>query len=163
MFSKKIIEELKNNISNIESSFHALKRDLPKELLEDISEFKTNVRKELNDYIEKRLFELKREMTDEYYNVLNKLIEFNKTLFMSNDKKRNIVDDLEQFLLQQKWDKEKNRNGEKILNKGAEIIDRRKKLYDEILAKERQNEKPERINLLKAKLEAYDSILKEIK
>ena len=160
MFNKKEIEESKKEIANLQAEMYALKRNLSKELSDEISEFKSSIRKDVDSLIEDGLFGIRRDMTDEYYNVLNKLLEFNKTIYMTADKKKNIVDDLEQFLLNQKWDKERNEKGNKIINKGAAIIKARQELYEEILRRERQNEKPEKISLLKAKLEGIDEVVR---
>ena len=135
------IQTLKDNVSH-------LKDDIKSEVLID-----------LKQYVDSRLLDYKKQMMDEYYIVLNKLIEFNKTLFMNNNQKSNLINDLENFLLKQKWDKEEKEVGNKIVNKGQEIIKKRKELWDKMLKEEKLGND---IDNLKIKVETYDEVIRGV-
>jgi len=155
-------KEILQEISNLNSKFTKAITDI-QTVKDNVSHMKDDIKSEvlidLKQYVDSRLLDYKKQMMDEYYNVLNKLIEFNKTLFMNNNQKSNLVNDLENFLLKQKWDKEEKEVGNKIVNKGQEIIKKRKELWDEMLKEEKLGNDVEK---LKIKIEAYDEIIKGV-
>jgi len=71
----------------------------------------------------------------------------------------NLKSSLLQPFLQNKWAKDKEQKGQKILNKGVAIIEARDKLHDEILVKERSGAD---VSKEKIQLETMDKILSEI-
>ena len=78
---------------------------------------------------------------------------------MTTSQKSHLIDDLENFLLKQKWDKEEKEVGNKIINKGQEIIKKRKELWDFMLKEEKLGNDVEK---LKIKIEAYDEVIRGI-
>jgi len=129
--------------------------DVLKKIQLDISD----VRKDMKLYIDECFLKLKSDMKDEYYIILNKLIEFNKNLFMTNTQKSSLIDELEDMILRSKWDKEEKILGDKIINKGQEIIKKRNELNDKMMQDERQGKD---IKDLKLIISIYDDIIRSV-
>ena len=155
-------KEILQEISNLNSKFTKAITDIQTvkdNVLHMKDDIKSEVLIDLKQYVDSRLLDYKKQMMDEYYIVLNKLIEFNKTLFMNNNQKSNLINDLENFLLKQKWDKEEKEVGNKIVNKGQEIIKKRKELWDKMLKEEKLGND---IDNLKIKVETYDEVIRGV-
>jgi len=155
-------KEILQEISNLNSKFTKVITDI-QTVKDNVSHLKDDIKSsvliDLKQYVDSRLLDYKKQMMDEYYIVLNKLIEFNKTLFMNNNQKSNLINDLENFLLKQKWDKEEKEVGNKIVNKGQEIIKKRKELWDKMLKEEKLGND---IDNLKIKVETYDEVIRGV-
>jgi len=136
-----------------------------RELLEKISTASERLEDKSNDLTNKI-----EPLVSGYKSICEKVLNFNRDLFIEDMFFNSKHDSQKQFddfkaktlqpLLEAKWEQDKIKQGEKVLNKGAEIINERNRLHGEILVKERQGENVEK---LKEQLKAFDWIVEEIK
>ncbi len=117
---------------------------------------------------ERRLIEFHKEITERYFETLDKIFRFNKEISLidtlarqTNDKDFALLKSaFMQPVLQARWDDKRKKDGAKILSKGEEIILKQKELHKEILEKEKAGEN---VALLREQLKAYNQILEMIK
>lgn len=118
--------------------------------------------------LEKRLLEFHNEVTGRYFDTLEKIFRSNKEISLINALAKQLDDkdfarlkaELMQPLLQARWAEEKRINGQQIVNQGEKVIDRRNKLHDEIIEREKSGED---VKMLKERIQELDWIIKGIK
>jgi hypothetical protein len=149
-------DELRERIEILEDANRVLKQEVE------------NTLQKANNELERRLIEFHGEVTERYFDTLEKIFRLNKEISLINTLAGQVKDkdfaDLKaqmlQPLLEARWkDKEKS-DGEKIVNKGQHIILERKKLHDEMLLEEKQGKD---VKDKKEQLKAFDKILEMIK
>ena len=79
---------------------------------------------------------------------------------VKNEDLSNLKALLTQPLLEKKWAKQKQEDGQKIVNKGIQVIEKRNALHNEILKLEREGRN---VDLAKEQLKAYDEIIEMIR
>ena len=150
----KNVSEIFDKIKSLEKSFERHK--------EYIYEFQETLMKDNKNDIENRMIDFKKEYYEKYYQTLADIFNFTRVMLL--DTKDNRLNGLKAEMLrpyiEQKHKQEKNELGEILLNKGAEIIDKRKQLWDEMLLAEKRGEDTEKMC---AELKGFDWILERIK
>lgn len=168
MFNDKRIKYLEGRVLQLEGNVSELQKEM--------KEFKKSCRSEVdfqfdrvNDKIEDVTAKIA-PMVSGYHTICEKIINFNRDLFIKDFFQTSTGGLQKQFdefksktlqpLLEAKWENERNANGYKIVNKGAEVIKERDRLHNDILANERIG-----IDMSKEReqLKAWDCILEMIK
>jgi len=157
MFFNKSIKE---DISKLENKFDNTKTELR-------NEFNLIIGKLEND-IEKKLIEFHKEITERYFETLEKIFRLNKEISLINTLAGQVKDkdfaDLKaqmmQPLLEARWAEKRKEDGQKIINNGEKIILQRQALHNEMLLMEKKGQD---ISKMKEQLKVYDAILEEIK
>lgn len=169
---EKEISIIKDTISGIVKDLSNIKIPDIKSEIEKINSniltWKKEFKREILNSVESRLNVFNQEQTTKYYDILAKLIEFNKGFLVGKDTLKPVSKEeydkikakFEKELLEAKWANKELQDGKKVAEKGRVVILKRKELYDELLRRERENKDTKEV---KTKLEAYDDILKEIK
>jgi hypothetical protein len=143
------IVNIVNDIKALHSGFDILKKEL---------------NFDINRIIEEKTIEYRQWINQEYYNLISGVILAVKSFIVKNPESDKELEELrkklEQKALEEKWRREKELNGEKIINKGVQIIEKRHNLHQDILAREKRGENVEK---LKEQLKAYDEILEMVK
>lgn len=147
-------DALKKNSSDV------AKLQAEKETLEARVELlKQSVSIEISNFIDKKICEYQKWVNQEYYDVVAKIISV-----IANDRNnaelKAIQGQLEQKTLEEKWRKEKERQGNAIVNKGVAIIEKREILHNEIIEREKRGEN---VDKLKERLKAFQEIVEMIK
>ena len=162
MFNRKKVTMLKMSIDN-------LIHDCARLSIEQISlkgsfnDFQNQIERLKIDN-ERTLVEFHKEITDKYFDTLEKILRVHTEssivtalAHQINEKDlNNLKSSLMQPFLEAKWASDKNERGQKIVNQGVAIIEERKRLHDEILLSERQGLNVEKE---KERLVAFDWIL----
>lgn len=155
------IREQKDEISKIKTQL--LSAQLLNKAYLDIIERETAKRDEQIKGIAAKLD----AVAGQYYETVQKILEFNKEVFIKEVFLSGVKDkEFENFraglvkpLLENKWAAEKNGNGAKIINKGVAVIEERDRLHAEILVKERQGEN---VEALKEQMKAFEWIVAQV-
>ncbi len=115
---------------------------------------------------DKKMLDFKKDINEEYYKALQKIFEFNKKILeqapvkVTDEDIEKLRKDLSQKLLEAKWAKQKAEDGGEIVNRGVDIINRRKELHEEMLRKEKRGGN---IEGLKEQIKAFDWIIERVK
>lgn len=167
MFNKRLQGELRTKQKVIDERLDTNDKDIIKlrdsidkklELFRfDLTKFENAFRKEILD-----------EITTKFFDTLDKIFRTSKEISListlanqvNGKDMANLRSQLLQPILEARWREEKNKKGERIINKGAEIIEKRDKLHKDIIDKERRGE---RVDNLKIKLEIYNEIVGGLK
>lgn len=122
----------------------------------------------LKNEIEKRLIEFHKEITDKYFETLEKILRVNSEssliTALAHQVNQKDLSNLRSVLLkpflEEKWKNEEIQKGfdvdKKLTTLGQQLIKMRKNLYDEMLIKEREGED---INEIKGKVEILNYII----
>jgi hypothetical protein len=166
MFLKAIKERIKEVITNIDgferrlSTFNERVVDLENRPQVDIQKF--------NNDIEKKLVEFHREITTRYFDTLEKILRVHTessiiTALAHNIDQRsldNLKSSLLQPFLEAKWKNDREKDGERIINSGEDIIKTRDDLHKQMLGMEKQGQD---ISKIKIQVETYNEIIGRIK
>ncbi len=123
--------------------------------------------KQFENNMEARLIEFHKEITNKYFEALEKIFRLNKEVSLINTlanqvSKKDITAlnaGLMQPILAARWKEQEEHNGEKIMNKGERVIDKRKSLHEDILMKEKRGID---VKDLKQQLVSLDWVIKEL-
>lgn|SRR3990167_2338586 len=162
MFYKKEIKELTEKLEKLNKDFSQIvKQNM---LLDDEIRKTQNDMERLKIDNERALVEFHKEITDRYFDTLEKILRVHTEssivtalAHQINEKDlNNLKSSLMQPFLEAKWSSDKADRGQKIVNQGVAIIEERKRLHDEMLTSERQG-----LNVDKEKeqIKAFDWIL----
>ncbi len=181
MFDKKLKEEVKRideNLKTLTSSFNnSVKKandyvdneiEYKKKLERDISNKLEDIRREINNKVDDKLLKFHKEISVKYFQSINDIFKWNKEISLIGKLSGQITDKesakLRESLLEpslrEKWDEEEKAKGNKIVNKGQEVIKKRKALWERMLDMEKQGKDIVNIN---EQIKAYDDILEMIK
>lgn len=171
--ARKSIEELSKKLAEQNSDIDGLRtlilesdsrngnalEDFKKIIMSRLADFEANIelinqREKLNsDFLKKEISEV---------------VSFNRDLFIKDflfNTTKDIKKEFDAFkakilqpLLEAKWEYEKAKQGSAVISRGAEIIEERNKLYEDILTKERSGKDVEKE---KIQLATIDKIIKE--
>ena len=156
--------ELTSLIMSVNQDIHKNIISIAKQCVDDVAEVKY-VEKEIlgkiKTHIEDKLSLYTEELNQMHYNSISHIIDFNRK---SNGNGKidtsKLDEDLKKKTLQLKWQRDKHDKGEKLLSKGAAIIEKRDRLHEEFLRLEREKKPTDRISVI---LGVYNEILKDIK
>lgn len=122
------------------------------------------LKKKLAIDTEERLVQFHKEISDRYFNSLENIFRFNKEVGLIDKlcgsvKDKDFADlkaQLMQPLLESRWKEKEIVDGQRILNKGQEVIQKKNALHNEIIQLEKQGKD---VAALKHKLIAYNEVM----
>jgi len=166
MFNRKLKKELKDEIYFLNEKIGSCNLNT-KEARNEIDVKLEKFRIELDKFESNFRKEIIKEIAEKFFDTLEKIFRTNKEISLisalanqvNGKDMASLRSQLLQPFLDARWRDDKNKKGEEIINKGGKIIEYRQKLYDEILKKEREGEREEKLNLLRAKLETLDEVI----
>lgn len=115
------------------------------------------------------MLEFRKLMVDKYFDTLEKIFRSNREISLISSLAKNTNGDdfkhlraeLMQPLLEARWKHNKKELGEKVEKTwGIKLVERRQALHDQMLQMEKQNQPPEKVRLMKAKIEELDTIIR---
>jgi len=147
-----VIRDMSNIEEGIDKKLDKFKLDLDK--------FESNFRKEII-----------KEIAEKFFDTLDKIFRTTKEISLISTLASNVNNgdyarlrsELLRPFLEARQREEKIKKGEAIVNKGVAIIEKRRELHNEYIVRERQGEKPEKLNVLKAKIEMLDEVIGGLK
>jgi len=168
MFNKQIKElehrmlDLINNIiknADLQSKANTKYIDSTNQRMLDLEKsFDYKTGEEWKNILESRLIEFKKEIQDKYYVAMADIFNFNRVMLLESSDKQ--LSDLKAKMLEpyikQKLEKEKEEMGQRVLNRGVEIVDKRNEFHEALIKDEKAGKD---ISILKAQLEVFDWII----
>lgn len=154
---KDIEEQHEKNIVKMESQIdYGIKANI-----ENSNIHLKRIEDKLRNDFEIKFIEASREMDRKYMEAIDRVFSLNRDLsLMSVLGSKVNKEELTQPLLEMKWAKNKEIEGEKIVSSGVKVIEKRKSLYDEVLQIEKSGGD---VSRLKEQLKSFDWILEVIK
>ena len=151
--------ELKERVVRLENKFDVVKQELR-------NEFDLTVGQLEND-TDKKLIEFHKEVTERYFETLEKIFRLNKEISLINTLAGSVKDkdfaDLKaqmmQPLLEARWEEKKKELGKKVETQGEWVIEERQRLHNEALTLERHNQPIEKIDKVKERIAMLDEII----
>lgn len=177
--ARKSVEALDAKITKLTSDIHAYHLRTKEDNASEFEAFKQDVSLKLElvrqtlDKITSNLRSIdEREKlnSDFLKKEISEVVSFNRDLFVKDflfNTTKDIRKEFESFksgilkpLLEAKWEYEKSKQGQAVISRGAQIIEERNRLHEEILAKERSGKDVEKE---KIQLSTMDKIISETK
>lgn len=155
----KLEDSMNDNLERMESELNN-KLDQGKEHL-------NNLVTRFENKFEARLIQFHKEVTERYFEALEKIFRLNKEITLVNALSGQVKDKdyailRAQFMkpfLEERWKEDKKVKGKEIESQGEWVISERARMYDEMLVMEKQ-EKP--TEAIKERIAAFDSILERV-
>lgn len=165
VFFDKGMDELKRSNEKISSSIPEFS-SLEKKIDTDVENMRNANALQIETISEKKASDYQGWLNQQFFEAFVKIIKFNKEMISKyvppqnqNGELVKLEKEFEGKALDEKWNKEKELQGKKIINKGIAIIEERNRLHAEILLKEKNKED---VSVLKNRLSGFDWILREI-
>ena len=164
-FFDRDINELKNSNREVSSAVSNFK-ELEKKVLGDLEHIKAANALQIETAVDKKTSDYQFFINQQFFDSFVKLVNLNKEMLSKyvptedkDNKMLKLQREVERTALEEKWNKEKDLQGKKILNKGVAILEERTRLHNEILTLEKQG-----VNVTgkKERLLAFDWILASI-